>query len=594
MVLINETNITMRFFTFLFLAISSFFIDGCGSDNYQGEQAGLVPTFRPNIVWLVAEDLSPILAPFGDSTVRTPNLERLAAEGVRFPNTFSTSGVCAPSRATLATGRYHNSIGAHNMRVLWNTQILAQVGLEPYEVVPPPDVRMMSEVLRANGYYCSNNDKTDYQFNPTITAWDENSPYAHWRNRALGQPFFAVFNFNITHESQVFEPHRFKLLRYDNDFPADREKQPVRPYAEMQDSSEWELFVPEDLEVPIPPYLPDTGPVRRDVRRVYSNIVELDRQLGVILQQLEADGLLDSTIIVFYGDHGGPLPRQKRQLYDSGLRVPMIMRFPGGWRAGEVDSQLVSFVDFAPATFALAGVERPDYLQGHAFLSSDWRAPANHRQYIHAAADRMDEHYDMKRAVRDHRFKYIRYFKTDRPFYLPVAYREQMVTMQELLRLRDEGQLDEYQAQWFRTTKPAEELFDTWTDPHELHDLARDPAYATKLAELRTECERWMKEIDDKGSVPEKELRDRFWPGGVQPVTAAPEVVNANGKVALRCSTAGASIGYRISNDGSTGETWKIYSGPIELPAGAELEGQAQRIGYAPSPVIRLSTQGSQ
>ncbi len=577
----------MRSTSFLLLLLTVLLLFSCG-DWPSADDSGPAswPASRPNIVWLVAEDLSPILAPFGDSTVRTPNLERLAAEGIRFPNTFSTSGVCAPSRATLATGMYHNSIGAHNMRVQWNTHLLEQVGLAPYEVVPPPEVRMMSELLRANGYYCTNNDKTDYQFKPTITAWDDSSPYAHWRNRGEGQPFFSIFNFEITHESQVFGPHGYKQMRYNDTFPLDREKQTGQPYSGRQDSSQWQLFVPEDLEVPIPPYLPDTEPVRRDVRRVYSNIVELDRQIGLILRQLEADGLLDQTIIVFYGDHGGPLPRQKRLLYDSGLRVPMIMRFPGGWRAGEVDSQLVSFVDFAPMTFALAGIDPPDYLQGQTFLTRDGKAPADQRKYIHAAADRMDEYYDMKRAVRDHRFKYIRYFKPAQPFYLPVAYREQMVAMQELLRLRDAGQLDEYQAQWFRTTKPEEELFDTWNDPYELHDLAKDPAYADKLAELRAECERWMKAVDDKGFIPEKELRERFWPGGEQPVTAEPEVTIDDGLVNLSCPTAGASIGYKVLTSGQEPPAWMVYTAPFKLPEGARLKVRAQRIGYAPSPVV--------
>ena len=169
---------------------------------------------RPNILWLVAEDMSPYLAPFGDSTVSTPNLERLAAEGVRFTNVYSVSGVCAPSRAALATGMYPTSIGAHHMRSIHQQDEARAIGLIDYEVVPPPDVRMVSEIMRGHGYYASNNSKEDYQFHPSTMAWDETSLFAHWRNRPPGQPFFAVFNFGVTHEGQVWSPATVWNLRY--------------------------------------------------------------------------------------------------------------------------------------------------------------------------------------------------------------------------------------------------------------------------------------------------------------------------------------------------------------------------------------------
>jgi N-sulfoglucosamine sulfohydrolase len=539
---------------------------------------------RPHVLWLVAEDLSPILASFGDSTVRTPHIERLAAEGVRYTNVYSTSGVCAPSRATLAAGMYHNSIGAHNMRVLHSDNYLVPLGLQSYEVVPPPEVRMMSEILRANGYYCTNNAKNDYQFIAPQTAWDENGVYAHWGNRQPGQPFFAIYNFEITHESQVFEPHRKQLLRYDLHFPPDRENHPYPHWTEKQDSSQWAWFVPEDLDVPLPPYLPDNEITRRDVRRVYSNIVELDRQIGIVLSALEKDGLLDSTIIVFYTDHGGPLPRQKRLMYDSGLRLPMVIRFPKKERAGEVDDQLISFVDFAPTTFSLAGIEPPAWLQGQAFLGT-YRA-AEPRRYIHAAADRLDEHTDMIRAVRDERYKYLRNFRPELPYYMPLTYREQMASMRELLRLRDAGELNEVQMRWFRPNKPEEELFDTWADPHELRDLAADPQYGEKLAELRAECERWMKAIDDKGHIPEARLLEQFWPGRTQPQTASPVFDQQGGRLLLSCATEGASIGYKIwlPEDEEPG-VWRVYTDPIALRAGAKIKAMAHRIGYLPSEI---------
>ena len=427
----------------------------------------------PNILWLVAEDLSPIIPPFGDNTVATPNLTRLASEGIRYTQVFSSSGVCAPSRAAIATGMYQNRIGAQHMR----TTNIADFGVEgiiPYEAVPPSYVKMHSQYFREAGYYTSNNAKEDYQFRKAVTAWDESSNTAHWRNRAEGQPFFSIFNFGITHESQIWQ-------------------QAGNP-----------LLVDDNLEVLVPPYLPDTEIGRQDIRQVYSNIVAMDRQVGEILDQLEEDGLLDSTIIFWYSDHGGPLPRQKRLLYDSGMHLPLIIRFPDQYRAGEIDEQLISFVDFKSTILSLAGIQPPDYVDGRAFVGEYANTPT--RTYVHGAADRFDSRYDTIRAVRDDRFKYLRNYNPEQPYYLPLPYREQMPAMQELLRMRDAGELDPIQAQWFRTSKAPEELFDTLNDPHELNNIAADPAYTDKLAELSKEMDSWMSFIDDKGLMPEAEL----------------------------------------------------------------------------------------
>ncbi len=314
---------------------------------------------KPNIIWLVAEDLSPLLPSFGDSTVETPNLSRLAEEGVRYTHVFSVAGVCSPSRAALATGMYPSGIGAHHMRTLYQQPAAKEKGIINYECVPPAEVKMVSQIMRENGYYCTNNSKEDYQFFPSKMAWDESSVYAHWRNRPWSQAFFSIFNFGVTHESNTWNPFG---RPYDLEtFPPERDGEDW--WLRFQ-GVEKPLFVPEDLEVPIPPYLPSTETVVKDVRRVYSNIVEMDRHVGVILDQLEEDGLLDNTIVVWYTDHGGPLPRQKRLLYDSGLEVPMIIRYPDGRRAGEKDDRLISFVDFAPTLLSMAGVNPPEYMDG--------------------------------------------------------------------------------------------------------------------------------------------------------------------------------------------------------------------------------------
>lgn len=542
--------------------------------------------FKPNIVWIVAEDLSPIIPPYGDSTVVTPNIDRLAREGVVYNNVFSPSGVCAPSRCALSTGMYPSSIGGHNMRVQYVKSHMDQLGLVLYEVVPPPEVKMMSQVLREHGYYCTNNDKQDYQFSPPVTAWDETSLKAHWRNRRYDKPFFSIFNIGVTHEGHVTRPYRKQLMRYhDPDFPESTSN--LADFSDLIIKGEWNLNVPEDLDVPIPPYLPSTETAKKDIRRVYSNIIELDRQIGIILRQLEEDNLLDSTIVFFYSDHGGPLPRQKRLIYDSGIKVPLIIRYPEQLGAGHLDNQLISFIDFAPTTFSIAGIKIPTYVHGQAFVGK-YRSRRS-RKYIHAAADRFDAQVDMIRAVRDNRYKYLRNFYPDRSYYLPVKYREQMAIMQELLQLRETGGLDEYQAQWFRETKPEEELFDTWEDPDELHNLAEDPAYAGKLKELRNECNKWMAGINDMGEIGEADILETFWPNRKQPVTSQPIYEVNDGELILRSETEGANIGYKIYHyDETPPDVWEVYTGPIQIQLDTRIEAVAHRLGYAPSEIIKI------
>ncbi len=537
------------FFSLLFLLPISIY----------GQDASEPVWERPNIVWIVAEDLGPYLPSFGDSTIETPNLSRLAAEGVRYTHVFSPSGVCAPSRAALATGMYQNSIGAHHMRTGGNPLYLPPE-VTPYEALPPLGVKMHSEYMRRHGYYATNNSKEDYQFKKPVTAWDESSNKAHWKNRPdPDQPFFAIFNIGVTHESQI--------------------------WARADDA----LLVDADLEVPIPPYYPDTEVVRTDIRRMYSNIKLMDARVGALIKELEEAGELENTIIFWYADHGGPLPRMKRLLYDSGMKVPMIIRFPNKYRAGEIDDQLVSFIDFKPTILSLVGIEPPSYLdgQGQAFLGP-YKAEAQ-RDYVHGAGDRFDGQYDLIRAVRDQRFKYLRNYMPDRGYYLPVKYREQMGIMQELLKMRDEGTLDDVQMQWFRPAKPIEELFDTLADPHEIHNLAADPAYVEKLAELRAEHDRWIVDIDDKGLQPEADFIDSIWPGRIQPEVEPPTSIKEGGAIALSTPSEGASIGYQIVRRGEEpGDAWQVYTTPITLKRRQEIVAMTDAIGYKPSAVVRI------
>ena len=342
---------------------------------------------RPNIVWISNEDMSPKLGAYGDTMARTPVLDRLARESVRYTRAFTTAPVCAPSRAAIITGMYQTAIGAQHMRT---TEDRVPELPGPYLAVPPFYVKAFPEYLRAAGYYTTNRAKTDYQFGVPFTIWDGLGPNAHWRNRAdKSQPFFSVFNLEVTHESQIFPSS-----------PARKGKPLVTDPAEIQ----------------VPPYYPDTPAVREELARVYDNIADMDGQVGAILKQLEDDGLADNTIVFYWSDHGDGVPRAKRSLYDSGLRVPLMIRWPKALgstvRPGSVSDELVSFIDLAPTVLALAGADIPAHLQGRVLVGPK-AAPAP--GFVFAARDRMDIEYDMMRSARDARFLYIRNFSPELP-----------------------------------------------------------------------------------------------------------------------------------------------------------------------------------
>lgn len=566
----------------IFILFLLTFFAACQSSKKETKQ-----TNKPNILWLVTEDMGSYIPPFGDNTVATPNLTRLAKEGVIFPNLYSTSGVCAPSRAAIATGMYPSSIGANHMRTTSYTEV---TGLPKYGAVPPPEVKMISELMRMNGYYCTNNYKEDYQFRAPITAWDESSPYAHWRNRDKNQPFFAVVNFTETHESGLFEPYGFREIETRHYKSGDRNykwKGFGKSHAKNRmTEAETPVHIPKETKFKVPPYLVDNEVTQRDLWKMYNNIAEMDKQVGAVLKQLEEDGLLENTIIMFYGDHGGPLPREKRLIYDSGLNTPMIVRFPDKINAGTKFNQLISFVDFAPTLLSLINEKPAAYMQGQAFLGA--YQSQKPRKYIHAAADRFDGFTDAIRAVRSQDFKYIRNYKPEQGYYLPVAYREKIAAMQELLKLKNEGKLNDIQKQWFRENKPKEELFDCKNDPFELNNLVNNPEYKDRLKELSSEMDRWLLKIDDNPNLPEKDLVKKLWNNqNKKPITENPTIDFTANKVVITCKTNGASIGYKTN---PKAESWQIYSEPFELKAGQNLVVQSHRIGYQPSEIIKRKT----
>lgn len=543
----HSTNITTGKIILAKGALAGLLLSGCTPSEDEKsfhEELG----FRPNILCLVTEDISPLLGSYGDPAAYTPNLDKLAEEGIRFTRVFSVAGVCAPSRAALITGMYPTSFGANNMRT--NRRDLPELkGCPPYEATPGPEVKCYTEFMRASGYYTTNNEKEDYQFRAPETAWDESSRSAHWRDRPAGMPFFSIFNFMRSHESQIWgwldEPKAVK---------------------------------PE--EVPVPPIYPDNEVVRKDLATLYTNISIMDREVGEVIAQLEEDGLLDSTIIIFYSDHGGPMPRGKREILDSGLKVPMIIRLPGGRLAGTVNDELISFVDIPATILSLAGVEIPEYMQGQAFMGDQEAEP---REYIFAARDRMDGQTDCRRAVRDKQFKYIRNYMPEVGAYQPIQFRLNIPTMNELLRMKDEGILNEEQMYWFRTSKELEELYDVEKDPWELRNLAGDPEYQGVMERMRKVHLDWMEEIGDPGPIPEKELVESMWPGMEQPVTEDPVIRISEGEVSIECATPGASIAYQVNGKGYTTDHSFLYTGPFLVREGDEVSARAFRIGFRPS-----------
>jgi len=523
--------------------------------------AGAQATARPNILWISAEDLSPDLGCYGDAYAGTPNLDRLAREGARFTNAFATAPVCAPSRSAIITGMYATSIGTMHMRS---------------QGVPPPFVRCFPEYLRAAGYYCTNNAKTDYNFPAPLTAWDESGGRAHWRNRPdKNQPFFAVFNLMVTHESQI---------RADEE--TYRKNTAALTDAERHDPA----------KAVLPPYYPDTPLVRKDWARYHDNISAMDKQVAGLLRQLEEDGLAENTVVFFWGDHGRGLPRAKRWVYDSGLRVPLLVRWPGKVTPASVSENLVSLFDLAPTVLSIAGVEPPAHMQARAFLGAHAAPP---REFVFAHRDRMDETCDRIRAARDKRWKYIKNFEPGKPYAQFIGYAELMPTLMEMRRLNKEeatlmGQgkvpdlLTPAQRLFFRPEKPAEELYDTQADPHEIHDLARDPRHADTLKRMRRALADWQKATGDLGAVPEADLVARWRPGGVWPVTAAPAAKIEGGLLTLTCPTAGASLAYTI-DDVHGAARWRLYTKLVAVPTGATVRARACRLGFRDSAEVTVA-----
>ena len=420
----------------------------------------------PNIRWVTAEDINPHLGCYGDTYAQTPRLDTFAARSLRYRHAWSTAPVCAPARTAIITGMYPTALGAEHMRS---------------SVAVPESVKLFPHYLRERGYYCVNNNKEDYNVRAPGRVWDESSNRAHWRNRAPGQPFFAVFNLTVSHESQIR----------------------TRPHALRHDPARARL----------PAYHPDTPEVRRDWAQYYDKITEMDGQFGRRIVELEEAGLAQDTIVFFFGDNGSGMPRSKRWPYNSGLHVPLIIHVPPGLRdcapkdytPGGASDRMVGFVDLAPTLLSLARIQPPPWMQGRAFMGPHATPPPD---CTHGFRGRMDERFDMVRSVRNARYVYIRNYRPDLIYGQHIDYMFQTPTTRVWKTLYDQGRLEAPQT-FFWERKPPEELYDLETDPDEVRNLAGRPEHKAVLDELRRAQREQVLRIRDVGFLPEADMHRR-------------------------------------------------------------------------------------
>ena len=507
----------------------------------------------PNILWISSEDNGPHLGVYGDAYADTPHLDALGRKGMIYRHAWSTAPVCAPARTTIISGVYPPAAGAQHMRSM--TRL-------------PSSMLMFPQYLRQAGYYVSNNSKEDYNLAKPGMVWDESSREAHWRKRAPGQPFFSVFNFTVTHESQIRR----------------------RPHDPVHDAA----------GVRVPAYHPDTPESRRDWAQYYDKMSEMDAMAGEVLAELAADGLEGDTIVFYWGDHGPGMPRSKRWTYNSGLGVPMVLYIPdkfrelrpSGYSAGGESERLVGFVDLAPTVLSLAGIEPPEHFQGHAFAGPFDAGP---QPYLYGFRGRMDERYDMVRSIRDERYIYIRNFMPHRIYGQYIQYMFQTPTTAVWHQLYRSGKLRPPRTHFWEA-KPHEELYDLRADPDETKNLAADPAHRAVAKRMGLALREWSLAIRDLGFLAESEIHSRAgdeapYTMGSDPARYPMHRILAMAEAATRGGAdAGGALPEGLRDDDSAVRYWAALGALIRGRSAVQrLRDDLARALRDPSPSVRIA-----
>lgn len=432
------------------------------------------PAKKPNIVWIIVDDMSANFSCYGETAISTPNVDKLAANGIRFTNAYVTAPVCSTCRSAFITGMYQTSIGAHHHRS----------GRGEKKITLPKGVVMIPRMFQDAGYHTSisgwpkskkgKSGKTDYNFEWDKSVYDSPS----WADRKDGQPFFW----------QIQTPGG-KRRGGNSQSAQSFQKQCAKIFGSATPTG----------KVTLPPYYPNDPVLLEDWAAYLDTCRYTDRLVGEVLQSLEDAGELQNTVILFMTDHGISHARGKQFMYDEGLHVPLVISGPGIPK-GKTRTDLVEHIDIGPLSMGLAGIEIPDYMQGKDILSSDYK----HRDAVFAARDRCDETVDHIRSVRTHKFKYIRNFLPERPHLQPCAYKDKKDILVALRAANEAGTLNELQKKLlFSPTRSPEELYDLQKDPHELNNLATDPKRKATLESMRRKLDQWMIDTNDIGRTPE-------------------------------------------------------------------------------------------
>ncbi|MCU1437045.1 MAG: sulfatase [Naasia sp.] len=542
---------------------------------------------RPNVLWISTHDINPDLGAYrgvwpGAQYADTPHLDGLAAEGALYEHAFASAPVCAPSRSAILTGCHPTAIGTIHMRT---------------KAATPPEVRLLPEYFREAGYYTTNNVFTDFQVQTPPTVFDECSTGAHWRNRPdPDQPFFAMFHSSITHESRLY-------LDEEDFATATADVSPERRH--------------DPALAPLPPYHPDTEVFRTTWARYADLITQMDSWAGELLHQLDEDGLADDTIVVFWSDHGAGMPRAKRWLREAGLRVPLMLRWPGRVEPGR-RPELVHLLDLAPTMLQACGIAVPDHMHGRPIRDAAG-GPLAPNEHVFGARSRIDEQEDDSLTVRDQRFRYVRHAHPDRSPMQHSEYPDRFATWRELRALAfADAQaiaggvagrvLDAPQRSVLAAGRPAEELFDLEADPYEVDDLAGAPTFSGELDRLRGALDAWLAVQPLPWPISEAELLEAWRPGGTQQRTADPELSIGGRDATAACATPGASIGWTTDEPGplrerseveivtgapeDDGRHWNLYTGPVRLGDRA-VRFRAWRLGFEPSDEVIVLPDGT-